>query len=105
MDVSRWTTGSPYATFTGSWKQTAPNILEVTSVTSESIKVGHSVYGSGISAGTKIKAFQSGPGGVGTYELSNPQSLFYSNVMLYSGFYPGSDGNTDIVFFPANSGS
>ena len=105
MDVSRWM-GSSYATFTGSWKQTAPDILEVTNVTSGSIlQVEHMIYGSGISPGTKITAILTGTGKVGTYRLSKPQTLFYSNVKLYSGFYPGSAGNADTVIFPANSGS
>ena len=52
----------------------AGTILNVTSVTSGTLKVGMVLTGGSITAGTFISAFTSGTGGIGTYEVSVSQN-------------------------------
>jgi hypothetical protein len=49
--------------------------LNVTAVASGTIVVGQELFGTGVTAGTKVIAFGSGTGGVGTYKLSDTHSL------------------------------
>jgi hypothetical protein len=65
--VASWTG----AVFIASWVGTT---LTVSSVTSGEIAVGQSLSGSGLSAGTFVKAFLSGTGGTGLYHLSASQT-------------------------------
>jgi hypothetical protein len=58
--------------FTGS---IAANLLIVTEVQTGGILVGASVFGEGVAAGTQIIASRTGSGGIGTYLLSNSQSI------------------------------
>lgn len=46
------------------------NILTVTAITSGRLKIGSKLSGAGIPRGTKIIAFGTGTGGVGTYTIS-----------------------------------
>jgi hypothetical protein len=62
----------------------AGTILNVTSVTSGTLKVGMVLTGGSITAGTFISAFTSGTGGVGTYVVSvsqNRASATYTGTM------------------------
>lgn len=62
----------------------AGTILNVTGVTSGTLKVGMVLTGGSITAGTFISAFTSGTGGIGTYEVSvsqNKASATYTGTM------------------------
>jgi len=62
----------------------AGTILNVTGVTSGTLKVGMVLTGGSITAGTFISAFTSGTGGIGTYEVSVSQlrtSATYTGTM------------------------
>ena len=75
--------GSVGATFTGS---ITGNLLTVTSITSGAITQGMTISGSGITAGTKIVAFETGAGGnvneAGTYTLSKFQAAPVSSETI-----------------------
>ena len=76
--------GSVGATFTGS---IAGNILTVTAITAGAITEGMTLSGAGITAGTRIVAFQSGAGGnvneAGTYTLNTYQTVASSTINAY----------------------
>jgi hypothetical protein len=62
----------------------AGTVLNVTSVTSGTLKVGMVLTGGNITAGTFISAFTSGTGGIGTYVVSvsqNRTSVIYTGTM------------------------
>lgn len=58
--------------FTGS---IAGNTLTVTEVSLGAITVGATLFGNGITAGTTITAMGTGTGGIGTYIVSQPQTV------------------------------
>jgi len=60
------------ASFTGSISGTT---LTVTAVASGNIFVGQTISGSGVTSGTKVTAFVSGLGLLGTYTVSNSQTV------------------------------
>jgi hypothetical protein len=64
--------GNPNASFTGSISGT---VLTVTAVSAGTVLVGETVTGTGIAAGTTITSEDTGTGGVGTYVLSNSQTV------------------------------
>ena len=76
--------GSVGAIFTGS---IAGNILTVTAITAGAITEGMTLSGTGITAGTRIVAFQSGAGGnvneAGTYTLNTYQTVASSTINAY----------------------
>ncbi len=51
--------------------------LNVTAISAGSINVGDVISGSGVTSGTKIAAFGSGTGGVGTYTLNVPGGVAF----------------------------
>lgn len=65
-------TGPQTASFTGA---IASSVLTVSVLGSGSINVGDEVRGAGITAGTQVVSFGSGSGGIGTYNLSNSQTV------------------------------
>ena len=58
--------------FTGS---ISGNTLTVTSITSGRMKIGHKLSGEGIAAGTRVTAFETGTGGVGTYTIDTSPAV------------------------------
>jgi hypothetical protein len=76
--------GSVGANFVGS---IAGNILTVTSINSGGITMGMTLSGTGITAGTKIVAFNTGAGGnvneAGTYTVSIPQTAASTTINAY----------------------
>ncbi|MDE3023122.1 MAG: baseplate J/gp47 family protein [Pseudomonadota bacterium] len=66
------TSSTTGAVFTGSISGTT---LTVTSVTSGTIAVGHTVTGTGVIQGTQITTFGTGAGGDGTYTVSLSQTV------------------------------
>ena len=60
------------STFTGNISGTT---LTVSSVTTGTLYIGSIVTGTGITSGTKITAFGTGSGGVGTYTVNNSQTI------------------------------
>jgi hypothetical protein len=58
--------------FTGS---IAGTVMTVTAVEFGTIRLGAQVFGAGIAAGTQIVSFDSGSGGVGTYNVSPAQTV------------------------------
>jgi hypothetical protein len=65
------------ATFTGSISTTT---LTVTSVLSGTISVGDAIFGQGIDQNTVITALGTGTGGVGTYTVSNSQTVASTSI-------------------------
>ena len=61
----------------------AGTVLNVTAVTSGILRVGMTVIGDGITAGTRITALGTGTGGTGTYTVNNSQ-LFATGTMSMS---------------------
>ena len=61
----------------------AGTVLNVSAVTSGTVRVGQTVIGTGITAGTVITALSSGSGGTGTYTVNNSQ-LVASTTMNMS---------------------
>lgn len=59
-------------TFTASISGTT---MDVTAVSLGTLSVGDNIAGTGVSVGTKITAFGTGSGGVGTYTVSVPQTV------------------------------
>ena len=53
----------------------AGTILNVASVATGTLKVGQTITGSGISAGTRITALGTGSGGAGTYTVNDSQNI------------------------------
>jgi hypothetical protein len=76
--------GQVGAVFTGSITGTT---LTVTAITSGAIAIGQTLSGTGITAGTKILAFQTGAGGnineAGTYTLNIPQTVASTTINAY----------------------
>jgi hypothetical protein len=76
--------GQVGAVFTGSISGT---ILTVTAITSGAIAIGQTLSGTGITAGTKILAFQTGAGGnvneAGTYTLNISQTVASTTINAY----------------------
>lgn len=76
--------GSVGATFVGS---VSGNVLTVTSITAGAITMGMTLTGTGITAGTRIVAFQSGAGGnvneAGTYLLSKYMTAPSTTINAY----------------------
>lgn len=76
--------GSVGAVFTGS---IAGNVLTVSGITSGAITQGMTLSGSGITAGTKIVAFETGAGGnvneAGTYTVSKYQTASSTTITAY----------------------
>ena len=62
-------------------------VMTVTSVTSGTLYVGQYVTGAGITAGTKISAFSSGTGGVGTY-IVDTSSASIGSITITAQFIP-----------------
>jgi hypothetical protein len=63
---------SPTALFTASISGTT---LNVTALTSGTLLIGQYVSGSGVASGTKITAYGSGSGGIGTYTVNVSQTI------------------------------
>ena len=76
--------GQVGAVFTGSISGTT---LTVTAITSGAIAIGQTLSGTGITAGTKILAFQTGAGGnvneAGTYTLNISQNVASTTINAY----------------------
>jgi hypothetical protein len=76
-------------------------VMTVTAVTSGTLYVGQYVTGAGITAGTRISAFSSGSGGVGTY-IVDTSSASTGSITITSQFIPAGSNfqivlsNTDI---------
>lgn len=67
--------------FTGSL---AGQVMTVSAVQYGTIEIGQTVFGVGVSVGTTITALGTGSGGVGTYTVSQPQTV--ASGTLSSGF-------------------
>jgi hypothetical protein len=65
------------AVFTGSITTTT---LDVTAMTSGDIYLGMEISGTGVTAGTRITAFGTGTGGVGTYTVSASQTVASTTI-------------------------
>jgi hypothetical protein len=76
--------------FTGS---IATTTLTVTAVAQGSLRVGQTLYGTGIAAGTVITALGSGLGYTGTYIVNNSQTIASESMMT------GSSGKSRLVPF------
>ena len=73
-----WFISNPSAAiFTGSISTTT---LTVTSVLSGTIAVGQAIFGEGIAQNTVITALGTGTGGVGTYTVSNSQTVASTSI-------------------------
>jgi hypothetical protein len=73
-----WFISNPSAaTFTGSISTTT---LTVTSVLNGTIAVGQAVFGQGVAQNTVITALGTGTGGVGTYTVSNSQTVASTSI-------------------------
>jgi hypothetical protein len=55
-------------------------VLTVTAVTSGTLSIGQVISGTGVTAGTRIVAFVSGSGGVGTYTLDKSQTVLSTTI-------------------------
>lgn len=75
----------PAVGYTGSFSgtaTTATNVLTVTAVTFGTLYVGTVITGTSIALGTRITAFGTGTGGVGTYTLSSTPGTLGSRTVL-----------------------
>jgi len=54
--------------------------LDVTAVTSGTLDVGQTISGTGVTAGTKIVAFGTGSGGIGTYTVDISQTVASTTI-------------------------
>lgn len=70
-------------------------VMTVTAVTSGTLYVGQYVTGAGITAGTRISAFSSGSGGIGTY-IVDTSSASTGSITITSQFIPAGT-NFEIV--------
>ena len=70
-------------------------VMTVTAVTSGTLYVGQYVTGAGITAGTRISAFSSGSGGIGTY-IVDTSSTATGSITITSQFIPAGT-NFEIV--------
>ncbi len=55
-------------------------VLTVSAVTSGTLAVGQTLFGTGISANTVITALGTGTGGVGTYDINNSQTVASTSI-------------------------
>ena len=55
-------------------------VLTVTAVTSGTLSIGQVISGTGVTVGTRIVAFVSGSGGVGTYTLDKSQTVLSTTI-------------------------
>jgi hypothetical protein len=55
-------------------------VLTVTAVTSGTLSIGQVISGTGVTAGTRIVAFVSGSGGIGTYTLDKSQTVLSTTI-------------------------
>jgi hypothetical protein len=55
-------------------------VLTVTAVTSGTLSIGQVISGTGVTAGTRIVAFVSGSGGVGTYTVDKSQTVLSTTI-------------------------
>ena len=62
----------PTASFTGS---VAGTVLTVAALASGEIRIGDTLTGTGVTAGTKVIGFGTGTGGIGTYALDTSQTV------------------------------
>ena len=81
--------------FTGSISGTT---LTISAVTSGNLKVGSTISGSGVTAGTTITALGTGTGGAGTYTVSASQTVSSTTINAV-GFTITRNGNTSVVAF------
>ena len=72
VSIQIGSTNSPSAIVTGA---IAANTLTVSAVTSGTLAVGQTIFGAGAIDGTTITALGTGTGGVGTYTVSNSQTV------------------------------
>ena len=72
VSIQIGSTNSPSAIGTGA---IAANTLTVSAVTSGTLAVGQTIFGAGAIDGTTITALGTGTGGVGTYTVSNSQTV------------------------------
>jgi len=72
MSIAIGLVGSTASIFTGSITGT---VLTVTAISSGTISLNQEVRGSGVAAGTQIAAFGTGTGGLGTYTVTNLQTV------------------------------
>jgi hypothetical protein len=70
-------------------------VMTVTAITSGTLYVGQYVTGAGITAGTRISAFSSGSGGIGTY-IVDSSSTATGSITITSQFIPAGT-NFEIV--------
>ena len=63
------------AVFTGSIAGNAMSITAVNPAFTGQLEVGKTIFGVGVTAGTKITALGSGSGGIGTYTVNNAQTI------------------------------
>lgn len=75
------------ATVTGSISGTT---LTVSAVSGGTIKVGQTIYGTGISAGTYITGAGTGTGGTGTYVISSSQTVSSTTISCVGDLFIGS---------------
>ena len=76
------TRGVLVGSFSGTADIDSTTTLTVTSITSGTICIGMTVSGSGITAGTVIKDFLTGTGGLGDYEMSAAASATTTGIAL-----------------------
>ncbi len=75
------------ATFTGAIANSiggvsAGTVLNVTAISSGTLRVGMTVYGDGVTPGTYISALGTGSGGVGTYTVSTSQLVSATSSLV-----------------------
>ena len=92
------------AIFTGSISTTT---LTVTSVLSGTIAVGHAIFGQGIAQNTVITALGTGSGGVGTYTVSDSQTVASTtiNSVASPAIVTGSISGTTLTVSAVTSGT
>lgn len=73
-------TGNIGNAFTGS---IATTVLTVTALTYGNIALGQYISGSGVTTGTQITAFITGTGGIGTYTVSESQTVSSRTMQTY----------------------
>jgi hypothetical protein len=88
-------TGSSYS-FVGTGSITS-STLTITAVSSGTLAVGSIITGAGIAAGTTIAALGTGSGGVGTYTISNIQTVASTTINA-------NNGQINLVFDTSYSG-
>ena len=72
VSIQIGSTASPSAVVAGA---IAANTLTVSAVTSGTLAVGQTIFGAGVIDGTTITALGTGAGGIGTYTVSNSQTV------------------------------